>query len=84
MWLDYLAKPTARFSRITVTRMTCPGWCFWFTWAFCSEAVPLGGPVIAKVDPEYMDGYIAASRDVWYHDYLYHKLAVLTVEKVEG
>jgi len=30
-----------------------------------------------------MDGFIAASRDVWYHDYLYHKLAVLTIEVVE-
>ena len=31
-----------------------------------------------------MKAYVDASRDVWYHDYLYHKLAVLTVEKVEG
>ena len=60
------------------------GWSIAFCYGFCSEIVPIGGPVIAKVDPEYLDGFITACRDVWYHDYLYHKVAIITVEKVEG
>lgn len=58
-------------------------WSWAFCYGFCSEIVAIGGPVIAKCDPEYLDGFITACRDIWYHDYLYHKLGIINIEKVE-
>ena len=82
--VDVIGKENKMICDLEVGDISNAGFNWTFTWGFCSEAVPIGGPVVAKVDPEYMDDFLKASRDVWYHDYLYHKLAVLTVEKVEG
>ena len=60
------------------------GWAFWITYGFTSETVPIGGPVIAKVDADSMEGFLNACKDVWFHDYIYRKLAVITFEKAEG
>ena len=82
--VDVIGNESKLICDLDVGDISSAGWNFAFTWDFCSEAVPIGGPVIAKVDPEYLKDYVVACRDVWYHDYLYHKVAVLTIEKVEG
>ena len=57
---------------------------FWVTWGACTEPVPIGGPVVAKVDPEYIDDFVKAGREVWMHDYIYHKLSTLTICKEDA
>lgn len=59
------------------------GWSFWFAYSDCTEPVGIGGPVAAKIDEDYIAGFIDASNDVWLHQYTYHKLPVIVVEREE-
>lgn len=53
-----------------------------FTYGPCTEPVYLGGPVIATVDEPYREGWKQACRDCWFHQYIYHKVVIITIEKV--
>lgn len=46
-----------------------------------TEPLISGCGEVAHVREEYMPAYMEACKDVWYHCFLYHKLAVITVEQ---
>ena len=74
---------------LLITELKCgdwsfTGWNFSVDYGMGTEPVPVGGPVVAKVDPEYMAGYVSACQDIWLHDYVYHKLAVITIAREEA
>lgn len=49
----------------------------------CTEPLLTNQGEIARVREEDMEAYMKACKDVWYHCYLYHKLAVITVRRKE-
>ena len=59
------------------------GLTFSLAYGTSTEPSPASGPWTAQVDPEYLDGYIKACTDVWFHTYIYHKCAVVTIERGE-
>lgn len=59
------------------------GFNFVFNYGPCTEPVYLGGPVIAVVDEDDLPGWIEACRDCWFHQYIYHKVVIITIEKGE-
>ena len=41
------------------------------------------GPIMAKVDPEYLDEFHRGGMDCWNHTYLYHELATVIFSRGE-
>ena len=81
--LNPIGNVITLISDIEMGGISWGGWAYWFTYAPCTEIVSVGGPVIAQVDPEYMEGYTKACQDVWHHEYYFHKLPVMTIERGE-
>lgn len=54
-----------------------------FAYGPSTEPMSVGGPVIAVVRDQDLDGYKRACLDVWFHCYIYHKLAIITIERGE-
>ena len=46
-------------------------------------AMPNMGPIMAKVDPEYLDAFHRGGMDCWNHTYLYHELATVIFTRGE-
>ena len=57
---------------------------FVYVYGDCTEPVYLGGPVIATINKEDLPGFITACKDIWFHQYIYHKVAIITIEKGEN
>ena len=53
------------------------------TYGSSTEPMPVGGPIIAKICQDDLPGFITACEDIWFHCYIYHKLAIITAEKGE-
>ena len=60
-----------------------PGWYFALTYGPCTEPLPNMGPIMAKVDPEYLDEFHRGGMDCWNHTYLYHELATVIFSRGE-
>lgn len=59
------------------------GWYFAMTYGPCTEPLPNMGPIMAKVDPEYLDAFHRGGMDCWNHTYLYHELATVIFTRGE-
>lgn len=82
--VDFVGRVNKLITELECGTFTFTGWNFSINYGRSTEPVPVGGPVVAKVDPEYMDGFIEACNDVFLHDYIYHKICILTITREEA
>ncbi len=80
---DFVGHENKLITDLDCGDLTFTGWNFSINYGHGTEPVPVGGPVVAKIDPEYMKGFCEACKDVWLHDYVYHKLAIIYIAKGE-
>jgi len=59
------------------------GWSITLSYGPSTEPAESGGPLIARIDDADYKAYFEACKDVWFHTYIYHELACVTVEVEE-
>ena len=79
-----LGEHPLHYTCIQAGNIVWKGWAINVAYGPSTEPASTGGPLIATVDEDCFKGFLDACKDVWYHTYLYHKLAVLTVEREEA
>ncbi len=60
------------------------GWYFACTYGPCTEPLPNMGPIMALVEPEYLEDFHRGGMDCWNHTYLYHELATVVFSREEA
>lgn len=59
------------------------GWYFAMTYGTCTEPMLGMGPLMLKVQPQYLDDFHKGGMDCWNHTYLYHTLATVIFSRGE-
>lgn len=59
------------------------GWFLSMVYDTCTEPLPAFGPIMVKVDEQYLDEFKRAGIESWNHVYLYHTLSTVTFSRLE-
>ena len=57
---------------------------FWGNYGENTEPLASPGPIIAKVDPEYIEDWIKAGKFIWNAQQITHKLVTVNISRKEG